>query len=451
MAEAPQKAARCRRTSAAASSHAPPAVPELLPGPESRGTMPNVRPPCNTASTSSQRQWPATSRETGKASAGRIRPGHQKWSQPVRSRTRGGRRDPRCRCRAPDAVAPIRVTATPASAADAWNAGACSAGTRRGPRSRRRRRRCACRALGSAASALRGRRRQRQVGEAHARGAAAGRAHAGEVLGQAVGDVHGGGGVIAQRRPGQARLRAGRSAGAGARPRRATGPRPRRAPGPCAAPGRAPHRRGCRRRTARRPAAPCRAAPCGPRSTSPMTVMEIVSGPGRRSVSPPIRWQPKRACAAARPAAKRASQPASAPRETTAPSDSRAGRAALAARSETFTASAFQAMSSGASSARKCTPSATGSVLSTSSVPGAGVSSAQSSSRPKAPGEPRASGARSADDRLLAVQLLVLLWSSACHRTDRLAPTRGLTAEDVTPAPAARRGAACARGCRARR
>ena len=62
---------------------------------------------------------------------------------------------------------------------------------------------------------------------------------------------------------------------------------------------RAPHRRACRRRTARRPPAPCRAAPCGPRSTAPMTVMEIVSGPGRRSVSPPIRWQPKRACASA--------------------------------------------------------------------------------------------------------------------------------------------------------
>ncbi len=38
--------------------------------------------------------------------------------------------------------------------------------------------------------------------------------------------------------------------------------------------------------------------------------------------------------------------------------------------------------------ARKCTPSATGSVLSTSSVPGAGVISAQSSSKPNAPGNP---------------------------------------------------------------
>ena len=117
--------------------------------------------------------------------------------------------------------------------------------------------------------------------------------------------------------------------------------------------------------------------------------MEIVSGPGRRSVSPPIRWQPKRAWAVAEAGgeARRARRWQARP-GTTAPSGSRSGVAPLAARSETLTASAFQAMSSGASSARKCTPSATGSVLSTSSVPGAGVSSAQSSLRPKAPGKP---------------------------------------------------------------
>ena len=35
----------------------------------------------------------------------------------------------------------------------------------------------------------------------------------------------------------------------------------------------------------------------------------MLSGPGLRSVSPPIRWQPKLAWASARPAAKRVSQP----------------------------------------------------------------------------------------------------------------------------------------------
>ena len=47
-----------------------------------------------------------------------------------------------------------------------------------------------------------------------------------------------------------------------------------------------------------------------PTSTSPMMLIVIVSGPGRRSVSPPSRWQPKLSCAACKPAAKRASQSA---------------------------------------------------------------------------------------------------------------------------------------------
>src|SRR5262249_38333840 len=69
------------------------------------------------------------------------------------------------------------------------------------------------------------------------------------------------------------------------------------------------------------------------------------------------------------------------------------GGGGLAARSEAFTASAFQPISSGASSPKKCTPSATGSVLSTSCVPGSTAITAQSSARPKAPGAPMARGA----------------------------------------------------------
>ena len=65
-------------------------------------------------------------------------------------------------------------------------------------------------------------------------------------------------------------------------------------PGRLAASGRAPHRRACRRRRGDRPAWLSRGGPCVPAGQLPKAVIETLSGPGRRSVSPPASRMPKR-------------------------------------------------------------------------------------------------------------------------------------------------------------
>src|ERR1039457_6294211 len=123
-----------------------------------------------------------------------------------------------------------------------------------------------------------------------------------------------------------------------------------------------------------------------PSGTLPNMAMEIVIGPGVRSVSPPNSGQPNKTASPRSPSANPASQ--SSPISFGSASDSRnpSGRAPLAAKSDKFTRSALLATLCAASSAKKCTPPIMASVLSTRSQPGGGLMKAASSDKPSAPG-----------------------------------------------------------------
>jgi len=104
-----------------------------------------------------------------------------------------------------------------------------------------------------------------------------------------------------------------------------------------------------------------------PLRTMPNAVIEIVTGPGVSTVSPPSSGQPERLAAAPSPRAKLLSH---APRRSfgsASVSRNPAGFAPLAARSDRFTPSALQATASGGSSAKKCTPPTMASAVRTSS------------------------------------------------------------------------------------
>ena len=160
---------------------------------------------------------------------------------------------------------------------------------------------------------LLGERRARRVGERHARDLdlgsdARGAAELGEIAGEPVGDVHGRRGVRAQhRRDGVARLRheiAGREAVllvAGEPPALGRGRvAPQQQPERGVADG-AGHHHAVARPWRRRGAPSCRAAP---RRTP---AIEIVIGPGVRTVSPPSSGQPKCSASAPSPRANGAS------------------------------------------------------------------------------------------------------------------------------------------------
>src|SRR5690606_9901702 len=117
-----------------------------------------------------------------------------------------------------------------------------------------------------------------------------------------------------------------------------------------------------------------------PGSTQPCTVTHTDSGP--RVVSPPTSATPCALASARNPSRKPSSQPASA-----SGSDSdrlaHAGVAPIAARSDRFTASAFQPMSAAGVPSGKCTPALRVSVAIASSMPAGGCSSAASSPMPR--------------------------------------------------------------------
>ena len=123
-----------------------------------------------------------------------------------------------------------------------------------------------------------------------------------------------------------------------------------------------------------------------PSGTLPNMAIEIVTGPGVRSVSPPNSGQANSTASPRRPLAKSASQ--ASPISFGSASDSRkpSGFAPLAARSDRFTRSALLATVCAASSGKKCTPPMMASVLSTRSQPAGGLMKAASSDRPSAPG-----------------------------------------------------------------
>ena len=111
-----------------------------------------------------------------------------------------------------------------------------------------------------------------------------------------------------------------------------------------------------------------------PSGTVPKAVIETLSGPGRAvgvaagELAAERRLRAPQAGREACRARRARALPGSA-------SDHEVGerRAPLAARSETLTASAFQAIAAGSSSGRKCTPAMTASVVTTSSCPGGGA------------------------------------------------------------------------------
>ena len=145
---------------------------------------------------------------------------------------------------------------------------------------------------------------------------------------------------------------------------------PRSAASPSAA------RPGCpdtHRSSPGRPPARVIAAPCG---TSPSRVTDSVSGP--RVVSPPARSMSCAPAQAKKPRAKAAIQASSATGSASARKAQR-GRAPIAARSETLTASVFQPRSSGSVSAKKWVPATSMSVVTASCEPGWARSSAASS------------------------------------------------------------------------
>src|SRR5262245_31704934 len=123
-----------------------------------------------------------------------------------------------------------------------------------------------------------------------------------------------------------------------------------------------------------------------PSMTLPIMAIEIVSGPGVRSVSPPNSGQPNNAASARSPSANPSSQSSAVSVGSARDNRKPRGRAHFAARSDRFTRSALRATSCAASSRKKCTPPTMASVFSTRSHPGGGLRKAASSERPSAPG-----------------------------------------------------------------
>ena len=117
-----------------------------------------------------------------------------------------------------------------------------------------------------------------------------------------------------------------------------------------------------------------------PEGTSPSAVTAMVTC-GLRVVSPPIRSRPWRSASAKNPAEKAASQFSSGAGRPSA-SVAQRGAAPIAARSERFTASALWPSARGSAPARKWRPSISMSVVTASSRPASGRSSAQSSPIP---------------------------------------------------------------------
>ena len=114
-----------------------------------------------------------------------------------------------------------------------------------------------------------------------------------------------------------------------------------------------------------------------PDGTSPSAVTLMVSS-GPRVVSPPTRSTPWRSASAKKPRANAASQASSTAGSASA-SVAQRGAAPIAARSERFTASALWPSARGSAPGRKCRPSTSMSVVTASSRPASGRSSAQSS------------------------------------------------------------------------
>src|SRR3984893_3106058 len=148
-----------------------------------------------------------------------------------------------------------------------------------------------------------------------------------------------------------------------------------------------------------------------PDGTRPNAVIEIITGPGVETVSPPSSGQPNRPASSPSDRAKGAGRASSAARSASV-STKPAGVAPLAARSDRFTRSALRAIVSGGSSLRKCTPSTMASVVTTTSSPRA-FRIAASSTRLNAPGSVasglkyRAISVSSPDGRALATGKLV--------------------------------------------
>ena len=120
-----------------------------------------------------------------------------------------------------------------------------------------------------------------------------------------------------------------------------------------------------------------------PAGTWPNTVMQMASGPA--VVSPPTRAQPCAPAKASRPSLKASSHAASCARAGGSANArvKASGVAPMAARSLRLTASALWPRAKGSTSAKKCRPSTSMSVLTASCMPGAGCSSAQSSPMPR--------------------------------------------------------------------
>ena len=88
-------------------------------------------------------------------------------------------------------------------------------------------------------------------------------------------------------------------------------------------------------------------------AASPKAVMESHHAPRADTVSPPISAMPNFVCARERPAVKRRAQSAVGASVSASVRVYASGRAAFAARSDTFTASALYATSAGSSSSKK--------------------------------------------------------------------------------------------------
>ena len=122
-----------------------------------------------------------------------------------------------------------------------------------------------------------------------------------------------------------------------------------------------------------------------PAATCPSAVTDSHKGPFARTVSPPSKGQRKASAASASPSAKPASHASVQSSGRARVSRNPLGSAALAARSETFTASALRAIDCGRSSARKWMPAVSPSTVRTRSCPGAGRRQAASSFKPRPP------------------------------------------------------------------
>ncbi len=118
-----------------------------------------------------------------------------------------------------------------------------------------------------------------------------------------------------------------------------------------------------------------------PSGTLPNIAIEIVIGPGVRSVSPPNKGQPNSTASPRKPSANPANHSLPASFGSASDNKNPSGLAPLAARSDKFTRSALPATDCAASSAKKCTPPTMASAVSTRSQPGGGLMKAASSDK----------------------------------------------------------------------